>query len=308
MQVFKESIARLPIPLFLLTLLLVSGCDNLGSLTVGITDAPTDDISSLKLTFTGYALTRADDDKVVESSLTVNKSIDLAKQINGTRALVLDHLSLPAGEYKQLTLKLSDTASDHTVTTKDGITSNLVLDNMDDGLTIKKTFLVEVTSRGAIFTLDYSTSDENNVDSTGNDYTVDIDLRGSLTYNSGTSEYTLSPVTRMVETSKSSQISGTVATTHLTGTDCTDSNAVYLFKGHDSDTDDIDGQIPNPLTSTLIDSNRRYTLGFIPAGDYTLAVVCNADIDQPDRNNELAFTTTLNLTVEEGRDETVDID
>jgi len=68
----------------------------------------------------------------------------------------------------------------------------------------------------------------------------------------------------------------------------------------------IDSPIPsdqnNPVTTANVVGTDpySYTASFLPAGDYTVAVTCDAASDSADTNDTLQFSDTQNVTVTAG--------
>jgi hypothetical protein len=78
--------------------------------------------------------------------------------------------------------------------------------------------------------------------------------------------------------------------------------AVYLFQGRDVTPDDVDGNDAEPFaTAPVFTSNQVnsffYALRYLPAGDYTLAVTCRGNDDEPTTSEDLAFRNVINVTV-----------
>jgi hypothetical protein len=130
-------------------------------------------------------------------------------------------------------------------------------------------------------------------------FTVVLDLRKSLTFSRRPDEYTLTPSLRTVETANASRIDGTVSVSCPAGQSL-GRGAVYLFQGRDVTPDDIDGTGVEPFaTSPIFTSNLGrtffYTLRFLPAGDYTLALTCLGNEDNPTTSEDLQFRNVVNV-------------
>jgi len=92
---------------------------------------------------------------------------------------------------------------------------------------------------------------------------------------------------------------------------CSDSdpnsyNAAYVYAGHNVTPDDIDQSSPQGIapfaTSSITYDNASmsylFEAAFLPAGDYTVALTCNADAeDLDDGNDDLMFFNIENVTV-----------
>lgn len=119
---------------------------------------------------------------------------------------------------------------------------------------------------------------------------IDFDARQSLTLPPAFENkcYFLRPVLRIVTLSESGNMQGQVATSLLVGEGCSDQdpltgNAVYVYEGLNRDPDNLPATLAatgrvdyDPLTDTA-----RYFVGYLPPGEYTVALSCRADIEQP---------------------------
>lgn len=144
-------------------------------------------------------------------------------------------------------------------------------------------------------------------------YTVEFDLRKSVVDPVGqTTTYFLKPRgVRLVANSDVGTLSGTVSSDLITHPDCSvkaDSdvgNAVYIYGdvnldagvlGDDAD-NPSDTQEVSPYAIATVNYDEAsdsysYVAGYLPAGDYTVAFSCLADVDEPesDENAEDGFT------------------
>ena len=69
---------------------------------------------------------------------------------------------------------------------------------------------------------------------------------------------------------------------------------MYVFEGSVSP-DDIDNDGVEPVTTALVSYNANstsyeYEVGFLMAGDYTVAFTCNTDAEDVDVDDDLKFT------------------
>ena len=118
----------------------------------------------------------------------------------------------------------------------------------------------------------------------------------------------MDPVVRLVKADSVGHIRGTVIPALLTGPNCSDNdvdtyNAAYVFVGHDAIPDDIDDDnSPQPLATTRIawdpdQGNYLFEAAFLPPGNYTVALTCNADVEDLDNDDDLQFFDVRNATV-----------
>lgn len=121
------------------------------------------------------------------------------------------------------------------------------------------------------------------------DLTIDFDLRQSIIPPQTAGEpYVLDPVLRVVETGEAGRIEGTVDPTSIAAEPCTP--VVYAFVGRNAPADDIDRISPEPITEGTVRLDNatgeyRYTLAWLPPGDYTVTLTCQGDLDRPDRDD-----------------------
>ncbi len=125
--------------------------------------------------------------------------------------------------------------------------------------------------------------------------TLTLDLRQSLSFDDEEDQYNLAPVLRSVRTEDAGQISGTVSAS------CTTAGAVYAFQG-EVEPNDIGSSTAPYLTTPLSTVVTTYVVRSLPAGTYTLAVTCDAQDDDPTIDDEIDFTGTQTVELEEGED------
>lgn len=135
-------------------------------------------------------------------------------------------------------------------------------------------------------------------------FTLVLDLRQSLR-ESADDEFTLTPVMRAVDTDEAGELAGIVED------DCSEEEsfgeeaAIYLFAGNDVTPDDRDGTSPEPYATAGIffeTAQNRYTyfVPFLEPGNYTIALACRGDLDDPAEDNDLQFTSIDNIEIEDG--------
>jgi hypothetical protein len=142
-------------------------------------------------------------------------------------------------------------------------------------------------------------------------FTLLLDLRQSLSFDEDNDEYTLTPAMRAVETSEMSRIDGDVSVTCPAGGSL-DSGAVYLFQGQDVTPDDIDGSGVEPFATAPVFSDTTaggffYSLRYLPTGNYTLAVSCNGNDEDPLTDEDLQFRNVVNVELDDGETITRDL-
>lgn len=275
--------------------LLVFGCssgdnDDTGTLSLSLTDAPVDDAMSVMVAFTGVELQQESGDRLT-FDFDPPKQIDLLALRSGRRELLLEE-DLPPGRYNWIRLQISTEAMASYIEMLDKSMHNLRIPSGDErGLQLNRSF--EVPEDGLV------------------DFTLDFDLRKSVHAPQGSSaDYILRPTVRMVATTEVGNITGTVDASLLADPSCT-GDAVYVFAGTEVTPDDIDDQDPEPVTTAMVEwdetaSLYTYRAAFLPAGDYTVALTCQAGDDDPAADNPLEFVGTTDVTVTAGEETTHD--
>jgi hypothetical protein len=137
-----------------------------------------------------------------------------------------------------------------------------------------------------------------------------LDLRQSLSFDNDTDEYTFTPVMRAVDTTEASRIDGDVSVTCPAG-DSLSQGAVYLYSGRDVTPDDLDGAGVEPFATAPVFTTTAgnaffYSLRFLPEGDYTLALTCIGNDDDPVTDEDLEFRNIINVELD--RNETITLD
>jgi len=259
-----------------------------GTISIGITDAAVDSAQEVWVQFTGVTLQPSNGD-AVEFIFNNAKNIDLLS-LQGTLStdLIDDEVILP-GNYDWVRLHVNanyDSILDSYIRLDDGSTHELnIPSGSQTGLKINTSFELLATEELNLM--------------------IDFDLRKSVVLSAGT--YKLSPTLRMVNLDNTNSVTGTIDSSLLTAANCSDAdpvtgNSVYIFEGNDVVADDMDNQNPEPLSSARVElnsstGNYEYIIGFVPSGNYTVAFTCQADLDDPNSNDNIIFSLTENVTV-----------
>lgn len=63
----------------------------------------------------------------------------------------------------------------------------------------------------------------------------------------------------------------------------------------------------NPVSTAMVngDGSYTYTISFLPAGDYTAALTCDAKNDHADQDDQLVFDASANVSVVAGETTTL---
>lgn len=260
-----------------------SSLSNSGALNLSLTDGPVDDADAVVVAFTGVAVKPAAGGEI-DIDFDTAKSIDLLALQGDVSTALLEDYALAAGQYNWIRLKVDEAASYIEVS---GVQHALSIPSgSESGLKLNRTFTI----------------------SAGEDqgFTIDFDLRSSV-HQSGAGSYRLRPTLRIVDDSDRGHISGTVAAALLDGnSDCFDDAgaidaAVYVYEGAGvapSDVNiDADG---GPTTTAKVTSDNgvyRYTAGFLPSATYTVALTCQADLDDGEQADTLTFLSSGDVAV-----------
>jgi hypothetical protein len=295
-----------------------------GKLSVSITDAPIHEAQSVTVDFLGVEVKPADgpalkfhfcedlvdpvnnppvvqDDECTDSAPYI-ESIDLLRQTGGASVLLLDGVDIPAGKVNWIRLVLADPAGEIVLST--GTFPLTVPSGSQTGLKLNLGFEVPEDDEIHVF--------------------IDFDVRKSIVevHNTVPPNYKLKPTLRVLVEDYGA-VMGEVNTT-LMAPDCL-GGSIYVFSGAGTTADDIDRDLGDPVSSTLVKTDAgsstgfSYRADFLEPGDYTVAFVCASGIsqdggmtfdepaDDPDQDDQLSFTVaTETATVLD--DQTVQID
>ena len=249
-----------------------------GTLNLGLTDASVDDAKAVVVEFTGVQLQSAGGDRIDHDYLDevtgdpAPRHIDLLALTGGTTELLLDGVTLNAGRYNWIRLKVNAERGviDSYIDLLDDTRHSLYIPSgAETGLKLNRGF--EVPEGGTA------------------SFTIDFDLRRSVHYPSGLDgDRILRPTLRLVDDNTAGALTGTVASGVITADPDCDGvkyvGAVYVFDSDDA-VDDLDGT-GDPVTSAKVanDGTYSYTVAFLPEGEYSIAFTCDADIDDPGKD------------------------
>jgi hypothetical protein len=256
---------------------------------LSVADAPVDEAVEVVVQFSRIAFERDDGTRevvVLDNPLR----IDLRSLTGGRSEALLGQQGLPAGLYRAVEFTIDGSAS--------SLDSSVLL---TDGARLP--LFVPTNSRAGLRVVaDFEIVEQENTRAT-----VDFDLRSSLFVIDGTTAE-LRPQLRFVVDDQVGTVEGTVASSLVTAP-C--SPAIYVYAGADAEPDDVGGSGTQPVTSAIVNvapgsGAFTYAAGFLEADTYTLALTCEANLDQPGRNDEIEFKRSQNITVRERRTVTAD--
>jgi hypothetical protein len=261
--------------------LLLGGCD--GTLTADLaTDPPADTaIRSVQVNLLGLELRKGDG---TSTTLEFNSGelVDLMDLRGGDPMRLFTNEDLPVGSYTGVRLLFDKDVGDNAVTNRDGDAPLVLAD-------------------GAYAAVDFSVEDQQ---SSSERLSLMLDLRQSLSFDKSRDEYTLKPLLRSVPAGDAARIEGVVTTVCPLGTLPVPGEAVYLFAGTGVSPDDLDGAKAEPFATTSVVRSATtalvYSLRFLPAGDYTLALTCNGNEDELGVDDDLRFRNVSNVRVGKG--------
>lgn len=267
-----------------------SGGTQHGFLNLSITDAPIDDALEVWIQFDGIELKPASSDEVILLTFNSPMNIDLLALQGQNSEQILNKQTLPTGIYDWLRLNVT--------AVNDGV--------LDSYIKLTDNSIHELDIPGGSETGLKIIGGLEVIANTLTNMTIDFDLRKSIVMT-GTANYKLKPVLKLVDNAAASSIKGTVELSALTGTDCPDSdpstgNAVYLYSGLNVIPDDVGSFGIEPVASSLVTMNKitgiyEYEFGFIPIEKYTVAFTCQADLDDPMTDDVIVFSRPVNLNL-----------
>ena len=278
-----------------------------GSLTLRVTDAPVDDLYQVWVTFSKVIVQPSDEGLArIEYDIDPPMAIELKALGSGESVALLYDEPLPAGDYSWVRLIVEP------------YPETFVYKSLDDANSDIRTMLscpsCGENQSGLKLNRPFSTGADGIVD-----YTIDFDLRKSITDPVGQDGYKLRPTLRILETSvASARFAGIVTDDQATAGEPIDpeSCAVYIYQGTDIPPDDncieengdlCDSTGEQPYTAAALEpageDEYSYLSGYVEEGPYTLTLACGDDL--PDTDDDLEFIGTTSLEAVAGEN-TVD--
>lgn len=269
----------------------LSACDD-GRVSITVSaDRPAESLQQLRVTLSGATLQREDgsEDRL---ELDDDAQVDLMRFNGSSFALITDE-AVKDERYTGIRLDFVDSP--------DRDTDNYLIDNQG------RQFPIEIVDADTFAPINL------NVKNQGKLYTLQtrIDLRLSL---SGEGDnHQLKPQLRAVRDTKAARVTGDVSNSIVSSSSCRDGRAegvgvtVYLFEGHDAEADDFDGRDADPIATAAVTSSSsgwRYSIGTLQDGEYTVALTCQGDredptVDNDQDENEIDFRESHNVTLDD---------
>ena len=261
--------------------LLLAGCQ--GSVTVDMaSDAPADtEVSAVRVEVSGLEFKRSDEttEKLEFTQAEAADLMQLVQVQNSVRLFTAEQV--PEGSYVGVRLLLA-TDQEASVSRFDGTEYDLNI------------------AEGEFTPIDFTVEEDK---SSSESLSLTLDLRKSLSFDDDANQYTLTPALRSAVTDEAAQVTGSVNVTCPVGTSLAQGGAVYLYEGEDVEPDDIGSDVEPYATSRVSDDSFSgqlgYSLRFLPAGDYTIALTCGGDEDEIGVDDDIDFVTTAQIHLDE---------
>lgn len=264
-----------------------------GTASFNVTDAPTDQLTEVFITFTGLSV-KPSGGEAIEFTFDEAKTLDLLTLQGGESAPLLEDQELPAGDYEWIRLTLD-------------VDNSYVSE--DDG-SRKTLFIPSGAQTGLKLVSGFAVAEGGN-----NNFTIDFDVRKSIVNpKGGQADYYLKPALRLVDNLKVGSITGQVDYALINSTRMNDAEqpncaegyegSAYIYEGADVTPTDLNVTEEGgplmvvPVTANESDSLYSYTAAFLTAGDYTVSYSCQ--LDDNETGDDLEFDGTQNVTVEDG--------
>lgn len=302
----------------LLMLSLTGGCgcgfdcnsddsDNPAVLILGLSDSLPEDLDKVVIEVDSITFRRSDGSQVIVDSFTFETAdkdyvdadtfkLNLLQYQGVNQQIVINKKEMPTGTYDEVLIKI------------------LVGDENRSVVELPNGQLRPITVENGVLTLPGM-----RLSAGTNRFVVEFGLAQALQYLSETETYRLSNTgVRIENTETAATISGQVNTTLFdTVSPCREKsdpesgNRIYLYKGSDLLVENLadvfttastpqapaNAIAPFAVASLLKDSltgSWRYSVGYVPAGDYTLAFACNTATDDSVNFNDLVIPQPAN--------------
>lgn len=267
------------------------------TLTLRITDAPVDYASEVVIQFSGVAI-KPENGEEQTFEFEEAKSIDLLALQGSNSAILLNDQIIDSGSYEwiRLAVNAEQGVRDSYMITDGQEVELRIPSGGETGLKLVSGFTV--ATGGAA------------------NFTIDFDVRKSITNPPGLPEAILKPALRLVNNQEVGEISGAIAAEIISESceaEASFAGAVYLYVGAEAVATDLghldeEQNVIDPLTTALVKFEEtdggatayNFEFGFIVPGDYSLAFTCSNDDPEIDER-EVYSTETLDPPSEDGQ-------
>lgn len=274
------------------------GSGSTGQLSLAVTDAPVDSAVAVVVKFTKVELQPRNGDRITIEFDEIQE-IDLLDYQGEDVHWLFENKEVPAGEYNWIRLYVErNNAADNPPASVFGTTSYVrFADGSEFNLAIPSGIQTGLKLVGG-FTV--AAGEETTA------LVIDFDLRRALVKpasDTWADYYFLRPALRLAKAAEVGHLRGEIATEIITdNTGCPENGAVYLYPGHDQEpTVVFDDQ--GPLASSLLTVDEgiyRYGIGHLSPGPYTVALTCEAHLDDNKTKDDIEFIDQQNVDIVAG--------
>lgn len=267
--------------------LALSACEE-GEITIRLTDAPADDLSRFEIGLAGVDIEH-EDGETTQFDFDPPRVIDIVPLRGGNSITLVDAARVDSDDYRAVRLRFEAPAN--TGGSRPAARSN------GDQLNIR------YEEEEARFEVDFSVDDFDS-----ESLLLDLDLRRSVRENDediGNARLRFNPQMRAVVTGNAGAIAGTLGPDVVNRAQC--SPGVYVYEGFDqsptalgSDDPPLISKVPRNVNIT----GTPYRVEAIADGEYTVAVTCDAGVDDPEPeqvDGQVNFITSANVRVRAGQ-------
>ena len=271
-----------------------------GSLSLAVTDAPVDLATEVVVRFTRVELQPSEGERISIEFDEVQE-VDLLSYQGEDAYWLFEDTEVPAGEYEWIRLYVErDGVADNPPASNFGTTSYVRFENGDEyRLAIPSGLQTGLKLVGGF-----------SVDSEGvTRLVIDVNLQRALVQPKSANwsdYYFLRPALRLARMDEVGHLHGTIDTAVFTvDPDCETNGAVYLYSGHDQALVDVQ-DAAGPLASARVEydgdaGQYQYRIGHLPAGGYTVALTCEAHLDDPEAADDIGFfEPATNVVIQAG--------
>ncbi len=278
-----------------------------GTASFAVTDAPADKVTEVWVTFDRIDVKpKSGPRETIELEEAV--TVDLLTLQGENAAPLIEDVELPAGEYNYIRLFVQSGWPHSKVLHEGGGEMGLYIPGNQPPSQNPNPRFLQLSSPFVIPADGHA------------DFVIDVELRKALVDRGDF--YMLRPSLRLVDNSEVGSIFGTVDDPLILDEACTSDpntgagNAVYVYQGFEAVPGDVyvdeDGQeqertdgAEHPVTVANVKQKEdsmtfAYTVGFLPAGEYTIAFTCQAADDDPEAQDGILFPQQHDVVVMAG--------